>query len=203
VFDDPFFFDLAGFSDGFNFTGDDAFAGANVSAIVLEIPSSELGGPNVGVWARTVIGGNQIDRAGRPAINTALIPSPRKNEFNLGSPALDFASFGPDVNAGILSLSSQSNADALTGILLPDVLTFDTSDSSGFLNGRQLGDDVIDAALNLLSEGAVTSDGVNMNDVVFPAAFPYLAPQNVPEPSATVLAILSLVLFVGFRRRRT
>ena len=66
-FDDPFFFDLAGFQNGFAFTGVDAFAGANVSAIVLEVPSVELGGPNIGVWARTTVGGQQIDRMGRPA----------------------------------------------------------------------------------------------------------------------------------------
>jgi len=49
MFDDPFFFDLAGFNDGLNFTGDDTLAGADVSAIILELPSADLGGPNIGV----------------------------------------------------------------------------------------------------------------------------------------------------------
>ena len=35
-------------------------------------------------------------------------------------------------------------------VLLPDVLTFDQSSTDGFLNGRQLADDVIDAELGLL-----------------------------------------------------
>ena len=56
--------------------GTDFFAGLDVSAIVLEVPSSELNGAdtNIGVWARTLNqNGDQIDRVGRPAINTALI----------------------------------------------------------------------------------------------------------------------------------
>jgi hypothetical protein len=61
LFDDPFFFDLVGFNNGFNFTGADTFAGANVSAIVLEVPSSDLGAQNVGIWARTLVGDVQVD----------------------------------------------------------------------------------------------------------------------------------------------
>ena len=66
VFDDPFFFDLNGFNDGFNFTGDDFFAGLDTSAIVLEVPTSELLGANTtfGVFATTSVGGAQIDRVG-------------------------------------------------------------------------------------------------------------------------------------------
>ena len=203
VYDDPFFFDLAGFNDGLNFTGEDTLAGANVSAIVLEVPSSELGGPNIGVWARTTSGGAQVDRKGRPAVNTVLIPSARKDEFNQAVPSDDPANFGGDVRAAITGLSSADNADALTPILLPDVLTFDTSSSDGFLNGRKLADDVIDAALGLLTEGAVTGDGVDANDVPFRSAFPYLARANViPEPSSIVLAAIGLALGIQCARRR-
>lgn len=200
-FEDPFFFDLAGFNDGFNFTGADAFAGADISAIVLEVPSSELGG-TIGIQARTVRGGSQVDRKGRPAINTALIPSARKQEFNEAESSNDVANFGGDVNAAIAGLSNQTNADNLTPVLLPDLLTFDTSDASGFLNGRQLMDDVIDAELGLLSDGAVTGDMVNGNDVAFPGAFPYLAPANVPEPSSALLGVLGLFGLVAACRRR-
>ena len=177
-FDDPFFFDLAGFRNGLNFTGDDSFAGANVSAIVLELPSSRVGG-NVGVWATTRVDGVQIDRMGRPAINTVLIPSGRKDEFNATEPADDPVRFGDDVRSTIEALSGDAAfADALTGVLLPDVLTVDTASSAGFLNGRQLADDVIDAELDLLTKGAVTGDGVDANDVAFRTGFPYLAPAH-------------------------
>lgn len=180
TFEDPFFFDLAGFQNGFAFDGTDFFAGLDVSAIVIEVPSDWVDGAttNVGIWATTSIDGEQIDRIGRPAINTVLIPADRKDEFNQASPADDLATFGDDVNATIASLSSQANADALTPILLPDVLTFDTSSSAGFLNGRRLADDVIDAELGLLSAGAVVTDSVDANDVPFGTTFPYLAPAN-------------------------
>ena len=204
VFDDPFFFDLAGFQNNLMFTGDDAFAGANVSAIVLEVPSTELGGPNVGIWASTVVGGSQVDRIGRPAINTVLIPSSRKDEFNQTSPDADAALFAADVQAAIEGLNGGDPAHAatLTGILLPDVLTIDTSDPSGFLNGRQLVDDVIDAELTLLTNSATPiGDGVDMNGRAIPGRFPYLAPAQIPEP-ASGLAVLLCLPLLGLCRRR-
>lgn len=205
LFDDPFFFDLAGFENGLNFTGEDAFAGANVSAIVLEVPSAELGGPNVGIWARTTFEGHQVDRAGRPAINTVLIPSPMKDAFNQGEPDHDPADFGDAVRASITGLSGDADyAATLTDILLPDVLTFDTSSSDGFLNGRQLADDVIDASLTLLTNSpSPIGDGVDANDVMFSDVFPYLAPAHavIPEPTTIGLVVCSLAMAASTRRR--
>jgi hypothetical protein len=198
LFDDPFFFDLVGFNNGFNFTGADTFAGADISAIVLEVPSADLGAQNVGVWANTVVGGVQADRMGRPAINTALIPSSMKDAFNAGTPSTDVANFSDEVMASITSLSNAGNAAALTPVLLPDVLTYDSSSAAGFLNGRRLADDVIDAELNLLSAGAVTGDGVNANDNPFLGVFPYLAaPNQIPEPATAALALLIVTAVRG------
>ena len=73
------------------------------------------------------------------------------------------------------SLTALGGDPALAAILLPDILTIDTSIPSGFLNGRTLSDDVIDAALGLVSGGAITTDCVAANDVAFGASFPYLA----------------------------
>jgi hypothetical protein len=143
---------------------------------------------------------------GRPAINTALITSARKDEFNLGLPANDPANFGDTVRASIASLNGGNTTHAANtaAALLPDVLTFDTSSASGFLNGRRLADDVIDAELTLLTNSPTPiGDGVNMNDVAFRSVFPYLAPPNfVPEPSTMALMAASWAA-IGYCIRRT
>ena len=134
--------------------------------------------PNIGVWATTRAGQTQIDRMGRPAINTVFMHGDRKNQFNAGVPANDQRDFRGDVVDTLLSLgNSQARADALANVLLPDILTFDTSSSAGFLNGRRLSDDVIDAELNLITNGAVTTDCV-ANDSTFLSGFPYLGTPN-------------------------
>ncbi len=60
VRDDPFFFDLtrfkeiiAGMQTAFRNPGVDAFVGTNVLALVVELPSSMLGGTTLGVWGTT------------------------------------------------------------------------------------------------------------------------------------------------------
>jgi hypothetical protein len=209
--DDPFFFDLNGFlnilskKEGESFLGcksprRDAFAGTNVSSIVLELPARLLtrsGSMSIGVWATTDRGGKQIDRMGRPAIGTVFIPNnpfepkgsepSQKNKYNESAPATDRARFRGEVVDSLTTLFSlndgagDNKADdagkigSLANVLLPDILTFDTAKSEGFLNGRRLADDVIDAELALITEGAATTDCVSRNDRAFAAAFPYLA----------------------------
>jgi hypothetical protein len=200
VADDPFFFDLQAFNDqvkgaGGNRTFCDAhatdfFAGTNISAIVLEVPSAWLTGAstNIGVWARTYNKGVQADQMGRPAINTVFVPDARKDEFNRTAPADMPAAFGQLFTDDLLALSgldgtpyTQEQAEAITGVLLPDVLTVDVSSPAGFLNGRQPADDVIDAELGLVTGGffggsaVLTSDCVDANDRALPSTFPYLA----------------------------
>lgn len=190
VFDDPFFFDLVGFlSLDFCNPGTNFFTGLNISAIVLEVPSSWLGATDVGVWARTVSNDQQVDRMGRPAINTVFIPNnvfepsgsepSQKNAFNAGKPRHDQRDFRGEVvdTLEIFYGSGSSTAQALADFLLPDVLTINTSSASGFPNGRGLADDVIDIELGLVTNGAVTSDCV-ANDSAFSGSFPYLAAAN-------------------------
>jgi len=66
-----------------------------------------------------------------------------------------------------------SEAAAIAQILLPDILTYDYSSAAGFLNGRQLIDDVIDIELNLITHGAITGDGVGPHSDLL-TEFPYL-----------------------------
>lgn len=193
VMDDPFFFDLNGFLNlDFCTPGDtrpNFFAGLNVSAIVLEVPSASLGSNNIGVWARTVANGKQVDRMGRPAINTVFIPNnplepkgtepSQKNKFNSALPRNDQKRFRDEVvdTLNLFYPAGDPTVDALADTLLPDILTVDTSNPAGFLNGRALADDVIDAEYPLVTNGAVTTDCV-ANDSAFTDTFPYLAPKN-------------------------
>ena len=65
--------------------------------------------------------------------------------------------------------------NAIANVLLPDTLGIKLGNSAGFLNGRKPADDVINAEFSLVTNGALTSDGVNANDKAFLPAFPYLA----------------------------
>lgn len=200
VVDDPFFFDLQAFNDQVKGAGGsrtfcdagavDFFAGTNVSAIVLEVPSAWLTGAssNVGVWARTWHRQTLADQMGRPAINTVFVPSDLKDTFNATAPVDMPAAFSDIFTEDLLALSgldgtpyTQDQAEAITAVLLPDVLTVDTASAAGFLNGRKPADDVIDAELGLVTGGffggsaVLTSDCVGANDVALPSTFPYLA----------------------------
>jgi hypothetical protein len=66
----PFFYDVGGALNDFRFTGSDYFADKDVCSIVLELPNSELGATEVGLWHRTLIpsddvGWIQADRGAR------------------------------------------------------------------------------------------------------------------------------------------
>ncbi len=190
--DDPFFFDLASFNAGATFCepGDsDFFLGLNTSAIVIELPTSMLGSGPVGVWGRTVVDDQQIERMGRPAILTVFIPpnpfepgstadGNLEDQFNATKPQKDQARWRGEVVNTLLALgNSQARADALADVLLPDILTVNLSQPTAFLNGRAPVDDVIDAELNLITNGAITTDCID-NDSTFLSGFPYLGVPN-------------------------
>ena len=161
---------------------------------------TDSAGPMIGVWAVTKRGGQNIDRNGRPAISTVFIPNnpletteaSMKDSYNTSAPKNDVANFTAEVTDTLTTLFSLNDPatglggtddpsdDAamvagLAGVLLPDILTFDTSNAAGFLNGRRPSDDVIDAELGLITEGLFGTDCVSANDVPFKAKFPYLA----------------------------
>jgi hypothetical protein len=172
---DPFFFDLTAFLAGLKFhnPGSDFFIDKNVFGIVLEVPSRRGLGPNpkVGYWARTLIpaGGHLAhdDQMGRPAINTVFNHGADKDLFNVTPPASQRATVTSTGNTFLqnfidtletLGGYAVSQATGIAEILLPDILTYDYASSAGFLNGRKLADDVIDAELSLVTNGKITSD---------------------------------------------
>ena len=213
---DPFFFDLGGFlgtvegamnmrtlNDG---SKNDFFEALNTLAIVIEVPDAWVGS-TVGVWATTTgrSGGTrwQVDRIGRPAINTVVnstgpivgAPPGAKDAYNAGLPKNDVADFTAAVVAALQAYSSldaegaysDPDAGVLARVLLPDVLTYNTSTvADGPLNGRQLADDVIDTELRIVTggdplglfagrdvDGAINTDGIGPH-VDYLAVFPYL-----------------------------
>jgi hypothetical protein len=197
LFDDPFFFDLAAFQGAVLNSGNgrtfcdggttDFFLGLNISAIVLRVPNSSLGGNgvNIGVWATTeaVRGGKrvQLDQMGRPAINTVFNNQTAekfdRDGFNRVQPSEMVTAGYRDHAADVLTALGAADPAGLAAVLIPDVLTFQTGNSAGFLNGRRLKNDVIDAELALVTNGGITSDCIG-NDSAFPGAWPHLAPAN-------------------------
>ncbi len=176
---DPFFFDLLGFLNNFKFTGSDFFIDKNVFGIVLEVPNSALSSnPNLGVWGRTLIPVDgdfqQIDRMGRPAINTVFNHGKDKTAFNQANPTEDRPRFTDNVLAVLEAFGfNATEAATLAAILLPDILAYSYNTSSGFLNGRKLTDDVIDMELALVTKNAVTTDRVGPH-TDYLNTFPYL-----------------------------
>jgi hypothetical protein len=184
VQDDPFFFDAGAFSTfastgaGFprpagqahNFFGPNG----NTLAIVLEIPSVRIAPNNtiIGVFITSTKNNVQLDRMGRPAINTALIPpvprnslarGERRNAFNAGLPRNDVRDFRADMKSILTGVYGETSgtADIVTSLLLPDLLKFQIGNPNGFGtvlpgtilgNGRRLSDDVIDTELFVITD---------------------------------------------------
>ena len=228
--DDPFFFDLVAFNrfvasvqagapDATQFSrGRDTFAGYNVLSIAMRMPVAMLKGSAgnvVGLSGKTERRGlrvlaagesgsdqyYQVDRMGNPAVNVALIPFIRKDEYNASQPTDDaagrFASdivstlklFGTDsTHIGILASVAVTNGDYLR----LDTSVPNNGPSGGnnaqaaFPNGRRLADDTIDTILTIINNGSPLGDNVNSSDVLPISAFPYLAPPHQPLPSGTI-----------------
>jgi hypothetical protein len=194
LYDDPFFFDLDGFKGSVLGAdngralcdGDevDFFLGLNISAIVLRVPNQSLGGngKTIGVWAATKnSSGRQLDQMGRPAINTVFnnveMNQSDRQDFNESRPAQQVDDGFRAHVKDVLTALGAADPEGLAGVLIPDVMTYETGNTDGFLNGRRLADDVIDAELALVTDGGVTSDCIG-NDSDFRSQWPFLAPAN-------------------------
>jgi len=177
---DPFFADVAGAGNDFQWTGEDYFADKNVFAIVLEVPNPALGpNPQVGIWARVLVphDGSMVqgDRIGRPAVDFVFNASDDdKRTWNQQEPADDRDRFlGKFANVFEHAGHPPEQARELAGNLLPDILTYDYGSSEGYLNGRKLTDDVINMGIALLTRGAAPHDGLRPH-ADLRSEFPYL-----------------------------
>jgi hypothetical protein len=200
--------------------GRDTFAGYNILAIVLSVPVDliQVKSKNhvIGVEATTLRRSpsygstgvftskgkyRQIDRSGNPAVNVALIPFTRKNEYNARTPRDDAKGvFANDVVAILKGLGTDdAHVAALAGVAVTtgdyehlDVTIPNTGPGGGtnaaaaFPNGRRPSDDVIDTILTIVANGATLGDNVNANDVTFRNEFPFFAPPHQPLAAGVV-----------------
>jgi hypothetical protein len=174
---DPFFADAEGFLQGFQWTGQDSFAGKNVLSIALDVPNEMLGaGPEIGVWATVRLHRDkalvQMDRGGNPSES-------EKDGFNAGNPVDDVANYATPLTK-VLQDHGYTAEEATAAVLslLPDILHYDRTQSACYPNGRSLSDDVFTERMAFLTNGAQTSGGVKPHQDLL-ADFPFL---GVPNP---------------------
>jgi len=187
---DPFFYDVGGALNGFQYTGEDFFADKDICSIVLELPNSELGANDVGLWARTLVpadggGWTQVDRGAHAQQVTFLTPNEDKTEYLAGEPA-DDARFVDGI-AHILEHAggySPEEARRVAEPMLPDILPYNPTRPAGYPNnGRLFTDDVGDYVIAILTNGRVTEDNVGPHED-FLSKFPYLGPPHEDRTEA-------------------
>jgi hypothetical protein len=203
--------------------GRDSFAGYNVMGIAFSIPVALLQGSKTVVgaafYAQKQVGQapnkktgeikgkgafKTLDRMANPAVNVALVPFRRKNEYNQGTPKDDAnGKFAGDIIATLQALGTQqAGIDTLAGVavLKGDYLRLETNKAAapntgmnggdgpnGFPNGRRLKDDVVDIELTIIANGATLGDNVNASDPLPQSTFPFLSPPNQPRPRGGTL----------------
>jgi hypothetical protein len=143
----------------------------------------------------------QIDRVGIPAVNVALVPFARKDEYNSSTPQQDAAGrFANDIVGTLKALgTSDANIGTLAEVAVVhgDYLRLNlatansgpsggTSSGAAFPNGRRLADDTIDTILSIVTNGAVKGDNVNSNDVPLRDAFPFFALAQQPRDPGVI-----------------
>lgn len=140
------------------------------AAALLVGACDDAAGPNV------TVNYLQEDRFGLPAVATVFIPTAQKDAYNQAAPAGDEATYTDEVVA-VLTAFGHPSPSALADVLMPDIQPIDVTSGAGFLNGRQLADDVITAELGLIfgSNADLNDDHVDANDKTFLTTFPYLA----------------------------
>jgi hypothetical protein len=233
--DDPFYFDIPAFNRyTASVTGGnpnpallqrarDSFAGYNIHTIALEMPVSALRGSagNVvglnSVTLRSRLGGRQpatsgksllyqVDRMATPAINTAAITYPRKNEYNNATPVNDAQGQFAGTIVGTLQAlgTNPTNINILATVAVTngDYLRLNTAQANpslgfgerattpgyvGFPNGRRTGDDTIDVLFYFIfNQTILTGENVNSNDKPLQNTFPFFGTPHQPLENPAV-----------------
>jgi hypothetical protein len=184
---DPFFADIEGALHGFQWTGQDSFAGKNVLSLALEVPAEMISpDPLVGLWATVSLRKNgeyvQMDRGGHPTINPFINPDDVKDDYNAGQPADDVQNYLEPWSQLLMDKGGYSAADAKAAVrmVLPDILRYDRTKPARYPNGRSLTDDVYSERFAWLSNGRVPPDGLTPHGDLT-SGLPYLGAPN-PQP---------------------
>ncbi|MFQ6148261.1 DUF4331 family protein [Streptomyces seoulensis] len=176
---DPFFADLDGIGNDFQWTGNDFGSDKNVFGIVLEVPDAELGDGPVGVWARVSLRENgrlvSVDRGAHPSLTAYFNAEDAKDGYNEGEPADDWDTYARPWSAVLAHTGGYSaeQAEEALRTVLPDVLRYDRTRPAAYPNGRTLTDDVTSARLAMVSGGRITTDHIGPHTDLLPH-FPYL-----------------------------
>jgi hypothetical protein len=185
-------FDLSGVDHG---NAANAFAGANVCAIVIEIPDDAFDVTEIGFWGTTALATDsgrwrQINRCAHPLASIFNpLDSDRASAYNLSHPSEDRALYGPLVTELITKVvaATKTSADPagharrVVNEIFPDLLRYELGTTANFgfpvRNGRGLTDCVPEVMFALILNKAVplgldstSADGVPR------ATFPYVAP---------------------------
>ncbi len=181
---DPFFADAEGYFHGFQWTGQDTFAGKNILSIALEVPNDMLGAdPVIGVWATVSVRRDgmlvQVDRGGHPSMNPIINPDDAKDEYNTRHPADDVANYLQPWSKLLQDRGGYSadEATAAARTVLPDILSYNRAQPATYPNGRIPTNDVFSARMAFLTNGKVSSDGLKPHDDLL-AEFPFLGLPN-------------------------
>jgi hypothetical protein len=165
------------------------FAGRNVSAIVLEVPTSLIGKGLVHGWATASLYGHapevKVSRWGLPLITNIFMPDPAMREdFNRAVPIEDVSRFSAPIADVATKLTRLAGAAAdpesygkrLAQKICPVTLPYELDTAASFtvdrLNGRGLADDVMDVMLTLATNTPL-SDGVAPDKSRMRDEFPY------------------------------
>jgi hypothetical protein len=171
--------------------------GGTTGVGLVEVFDLDAGTPGVVDFGQV----HQVDRMGNPAVNVALIPFARKDEYNGATPQDDAAGrFAADIVATLTALGTNAaNINILAGVAVTngDYLRLNlgvansgpgggNNAGAGFPNGRRLGDDTIDILLSFITNQSGLTDNVNANDVPLTNSFPFFAPAQQPRANGVV-----------------
>ena len=176
----------------------DPFAGRNITAIVLEVPSALIGKGKISAWATISLFGHapevQVSRWGLPMVTHLFLSDQEaKEQFNASVPSEDIARFAKSIAdvAEKMTTYADSAADPaeygklIAARLCPDTLPYELGTSAAFevasFNGRALGDDALDVMLTLVTNTPIV-DGLAPDRARIRKDFPYYgAPYTAEE----------------------